>query len=372
VGGSPAPPPGHGGRRRAPGDLTLAQLYLVALVTGVGTVFFDVAYQSYLPGLVGRERLMEANAKLRASQAVAEVSGPTLGGFLVGLFTAPIAFLADAASFLVSVGSLVAIRRLEPAPQTTQSRSLRREMSEGLRFVFGHRILRMIAGATASTNFFIAAYLSIAVVFLVRQVGLSPGLIGMLTSAGAVGGVLGALSAARLARWIGSARIIWLSPAVTAPFALLLPLTFPGPGLALYASGAFALNLGAVVYNVNQASFRQILCPDRLLGRVNATMRFLVWGTLPLGGLAGGVLGDWLGNRGGLWVAATGIALAPLWLLVSPLRGMRDHLPAFTGGEAALLPCSRSATDTAAVVRDGGVVAAGRTDDRGEVRMPRS
>lgn len=309
------------------GDLTLAQLYLVALIHGAGTVFFDVAYMSYLPGLVGRERLVEGNAKLQVSQSVAQVSGPTLGGFLVGLLTAPVAFLADAASFLVSVASVITIRQPEPAPKRPEARSLRRETGEGLRFVFGHPVLRMIAGATATDNLFTSAFMAIAVVFLVRQVGLSAGLIGVLSSAAAAGGVVGAFSATWLARRMGSARIIWLALGSSAPFALLVPLTFPGPGLALYAGGAFAMSLGAIVYNVNQASFRQMLCPTRLLGRVNATMRFVVWGTLPVGGLLGGLLGGWLGNRGGLWVAVAGIALSPLWLIVSPLRGMRDWLP---------------------------------------------
>lgn len=309
------------------GDLTLIQLYIVALAEGVGTVFFDVAYMSYLPGLVGRKNLMEANAKLRATQSVAEVSGPSLGGIMVGLLTAPVTLLADAASFLVSVGSLLAIRFSEPAPKAPESRNLRRELAEGLRFVFGHRIIRMIAASTASANLFMSAYVALAVVFLVRQVGLTPGLIGLLMSTGAAGGVLGAFTARKLARRVGSARIIWLSPTVAAPFALLIPLTFPGPGLVLFAVGDFALYLGIVVYNINQTSFRQVLCPDRLLGRVNATMRFLVWSTIPLGGLVGGALGSWLGNRGGLWVAMSGIALAPLFLFLSPLRGMRDFMP---------------------------------------------
>jgi hypothetical protein len=308
-------------------DLTLVQLYVVALVSGVGTVFFDVAYMSYLPGLVGRERLVEANAKLRATQALAQVAGPSLGGILVELLTAPITLLADAASFLVSVGTLIAIRVPEPAPSAPESRSLSGEMAEGLRFVSGHRILRMIAASTGSANLFMSAYMAIGVVFLVRQIGLTPGLIGLLMSMGAAGGVLGALTARSLARLMGSARIVWLSPSVTAPFALLIPLTFPGPGLVLFAVGDFALYLGAVVYNVNQTSFRQILCPNRMLGRVNATMRFLAWGTIPVGALVGGVLGGWLGNRGGLWVAVTGTALAPLFLVFSPLRGMRDLLP---------------------------------------------
>jgi MFS family permease len=310
------------------GDLTLIQLYLAALTMSAGTVFFDVAYLAYLPGLVGRERMMEANAKLQMSQSLAQVTGPGFGGFLVGVLTAPVALLADAASFIVSVGALAAVHWQEPAPAVTESRSLPREIGEGLRFVFGHTILRMIAGATSSANLFISAYLAIIVVFLVRQMGLSPGLIGVLTSAGAAGGMLGAFGATQLARRLGSARIIWLSLSVTAPFALLIPLTFRGPGLILYAVGTFVLFMGGVIYNINQASFRQVVCPDNLQGRVNATMRFLVWGTLPLGGLAGGTLGGWLGSRDGLWVAAVGITLAPVWLLLSPLRGMQDFLPA--------------------------------------------
>ncbi|MGH9067468.1 MAG: MFS transporter [Acidimicrobiales bacterium] len=308
------------------GRLTLVQLYLVALVHGVGTVFFDVAYMSYLPGLVGRDRLVGAYAKLEVSQAVVRVSGPSFGGVLVGLLTAPVAFLADTASFLVSVASLGVIRDPEPAPEVPAGgrRPLAAEVSEGLRFVLGHPILRMIAGATSTANFFGSAWIALSVVFLVRQVGLSPSAIGALTSAGAAGGVLGALVAVRLARTLGSARVIWVSLSVCAPFLLLLPLTFPGPGLALWAAGTFADSFGAVVYNVNQASYRQLLCPPGLLGRMNATMRFIVWGTLPLGALVGGALGGWLGNRSGLWVAVIGSTLSPLWLVLSPLRGMRD------------------------------------------------
>ncbi|MGH9075632.1 MAG: MFS transporter, partial [Acidimicrobiales bacterium] len=138
------------------------------------------------------------------------------------------------------------------------------------------------------------------------------------------GGVVGAVSASAVARRLGSARALWVSMLVAEPFGLLLPLTFPGPGLALFAAGSFVVALGGTVYNVNQVSFRQALCPTRLLGRMNATMRFLVWGTLPLGGLLGGALGTWLGNRGALWVAVAGEGLAALWLLASPLRGMRD------------------------------------------------
>jgi len=306
------------------GVLSLAQLYVVAFVQGVGTVFFDVAYMSYLPGLVGREHLVESNAKLQVSQSVAEVGGPSVSGVLVGLITAPLSLLADAASFVVSVAWLLSIADPEPAPPRGAARDLRAEIGEGLRFVLTEPVLRVIAGATATGNLFGSAFSAISVVFLVRQVGLSASTIGLLTSAGAIGGVVGALSATWLRRTVGPAPAIWGSLTVSAPFALLIPLTSPGPGLSFYALGLFMTSFGIVVYNVNQASFRQLLCPPHLLGRMNATMRFIVWGTLPLGGLLGGMLASALGDRNAIWVAATGMALAPIWLLASRLRRAPD------------------------------------------------
>lgn len=307
------------------GVLTLAQLYVVAAAQGVGTVFFDVAYMSYLPGLVGRKHLVESNAKLQVSQSVAEVSGPTVSGLLISLLSTPVAFVADALSFVVSVGSLLGIRDPEPAPTPSPAPDLRAEIAEGLRFVVAQPVLRMIAGATATGNLFGAAFSAISVVFLVRQVGLSAATIGVVTSVAAAGGVIGAFSATWLQRRLGPARVIWASLTFTAPCAVLVPLTSPGAGLAFYATGLLVTSFGIVVYNINQASFRQLLCPPRLLGRMNATMRFLVWGTLPLGGLLGGVMGSWLGDRNAIWVAVTGEALTPIWLLLSPL--IRGNLP---------------------------------------------
>jgi MFS family permease len=306
------------------GVLTLGQLYVVAFVAGVATVFFDVAYMSYLPGLVGLDSLVDANARLQVTVSLAQVAGPSVAGLLIGALSAPVAFVADAASFVVSVVSLAAIRHNEPQPQRADRRGLRAEIAEGLTFVVRQPILRMIAGCTSTSNLFSSGLFAISVVFLVRQVHLHATTIGLLTSAGAIGGVIGGLTAAPLRRWLGSARVIWLSILVTAPFALLIPLTFGGPGLTFFGVSTFLTSFGAVVYNVNQASFRQLLCPPPLLGRMNATMRFIVWGTLPLGGLLGGALGSWLGNREAIVVCAAGMALAPVWLLVSPLVRLRD------------------------------------------------
>jgi MFS family permease len=306
------------------GVLTLAQLYAVTFLQGVATVFFDVAYMSYVPGLVGRDNVVEANAKLQTTVSLAQVSGPSASGFLIGLLSAPVAFVANAATYVVSVLSLLAIREKEPAPEVTGERSLRTDMAEGLRFVVRQPILRMIAGCTSTANLFSSAMMAIGVVFLVRDIHLHATEIGLLTSLAAIGGTVGAFSCGLLRKWIGSARLIWLSMAVTAPFALLVPLTFPGPGVLLYGVSQFMFSFGAIVYNVHQASFRQILCPPRLLGRMNATIRFIVWGTLPLGGLLGGGLASWLGVRNALWVGAAGATLAPLWVIFSPLLRMRD------------------------------------------------
>jgi MFS family permease len=319
--------------------LTLAQLYAVAFIVGVASVFFDVSYMSYVPGLVGVNHVVEANAKLQVTVSLSQVGGPSAAGFLIGALGAPVAFLADAASFVVSVGSLVAIRDREPAPVRADARSLRAEMAEGVTFVAREPILRMIAACTSTWNLFNTAITAIVVVFLVRQVHLHASTIGLVMSAGAIGGVVGGFSASQLRRHLGSARVIWVSGVVTAPFALLIPLTSAGPGLSFFGVSAFVTSLGSVVYNVNQASFRQLLCPPPLLGRMNATIRFIVWGTIPLGGLLGGLLGSTLGDRTAIWVAAVGVALAPAWLLASPLLRLRDT-PAPAAGWQRLAPAT--------------------------------
>ena len=306
------------------GALTLAQLYVVTFACGVATVFFDVACYSLVPGLAGREHVAEANAKLQASTSVAGVGGPATAGVLIGALTAPVAVAVDAVSFAVSAVSLLAIRDPEPAPAPAPARHLRAEMGEGLRFVRRQPILQMTTGCSATSNLFVSAVLAVSVVFLVRQGHAGPGTIGVLMSLGAVGGLAGALASGALARWAGTARIIWLSLVVSSPFALLIPLTTPGPGLVCFAAGDAAITFGAAVYTIHQASYRQLLTPHQLLGRMNATIRFLTWAAIPLGGLLGGALGGTLGNRAALWACTIGYCLAPVWLLASPLRRMRD------------------------------------------------
>ncbi|MER7578381.1 MFS transporter [Kitasatospora sp. NPDC097691] len=306
------------------GVLTMPQLYLVALVTGVATVFFDVAHQSFLPAVLPREQLVGGNGALETVRSSAQIAGPGLGGGLVQLLGAPLAIVADACGYLASAVLLARIRVEEPRPEPTPGRSLRAEVGEGVRFVLGHPLLRAIATATAVSNLFAAVLMAVQTVFWVRVLGLAPGAIGVLLSTSAIGGLAGALCAGRLARWVGQARLIWLSTVVTAPFAVLWPLSEGGAAVVLFGLASGVVLFGAVAYNVAQVSFRQSVCPPELLGRMNATMRFLVWGTLPIGALGGGIVADAAGPRAALWLCAVGFLLVPVPLLLSPLRRMRE------------------------------------------------
>jgi MFS family permease len=304
--------------------LTMAQLYTVALLTGACTVFFDVAYQSYLPHLVGRENLVEGNAKLEAVRGVSQIGGPTLAGWLIQWLTAPVAVLVDAVSYLASAVFVGLIRKREPAPERAPDAHLGKEISEGLRFVLGNRLLRSIAMCTGTYNLFSAIGFTMLLVLLASVLKIPAGTIGLVLSAGSVGGLIGAFTAMRVARWLGQGPTIWMSCAFTAPFGLLTAFAQPGWLLWLGAFG-FAVSMwGGVVYNIAQVSFRQGLTPERLLGRMNATMRFLVWGTMPIGGLIGGVLGQQLGVRETVWIGMAGCCLAFLPGFLSPVRRMRE------------------------------------------------
>jgi MFS family permease len=313
------------------GHLTFAQLIAVALLGGLATVFFDVGYQSVLPAVVGRGGLVEGNTKLESTRAAAEATGPALGGGLVQVVGAAGAVLLDAVSYLVSAACLARMRTVEALAPRDPSRTLRADMGEGLRYVLGHPLLRPIALCTGTANLFGGVLAAVSVLFLAGELGLAAATVGLVLAAGSVGGVLGALTAGSWIRRFGQGRMLVVALLVTGPVALVIPLTTTGAGLAWYALGTFAVAHGGVVYNVAQLSFRQTVCPDRLLGRMNASIRFLVWGTIPFGGLLGGALGELLGLRATLLVAAAGMVVAPLWLVASPLRRLRE-LPSEVAG----------------------------------------
>ena len=310
------------------GVLRIEQLYVVALVTGVSTVFFDVAYQSYLPQLVDRTLLVEGNAKLQGSESVSQIAGPSLGGVLIQALTAPYAIVVDALSFLWSAGWVSAITARPAEPVRQPDRRLRREIGEGVRFVLGSRLLRAIAACTGTSNLFSSMAAAVFYVLLARQLHLSAGWIGLISSTSAVGGLLGSLLASRFAARVGQGPAIWMAALASTPAAFVVPFVHRDWTLGLLAVAQLTMWMAVVVYNITQVSFRQGLCPPHLLGRMNATMRFLVWGTMPLGALAGGILGSLIGVRSTLLVAAVGGSLAFLPVLLSPLRTMRD-LPSY-------------------------------------------
>ena len=328
---------------QALGMLTIGQLYVVALLTGVSTVFFDVAYQSYLPDLIDRAALVEGNAKLQASESVSQIAGPSAGGALIQALTAPYAVLIDAVSFLWSAAWVGAIQVRPPKPERKPDRHLGREIREGLSFVLRNRMLRSIAMCTGSSNLFNTIGFAVFYVLLARDLHLSPGIIGLIMSTAAIGGLLGSLLATRIAKRLGQGPTIWMSIALSLPTGFVAPFVHRDWTLVLLAAAFILFWATVVVYNITQVSFRQGLCPPALLGRMNATMRFLVWGTMPLGGLLGGILGSAIGVRDTLLVAAIGGCVAVLPVYFSPLRWQRE-LPSYVSDNETQSPLAESTT----------------------------
>lgn len=309
--------------------LTIWQLYVVGFINGCATVFFDVAYQSYLPALVERDQIVDGNAKLETSRSTAQITGPGIAGVLVGVLTAPFAILLDSISFLISALFILAIRRHEPAPlppvdERGNRPSMRKEIGEGLRHVGGHRYLRSIAGTTGISNFFSNVAFSILVLYLVRELDFSPQLLGLAFSLGAIGSLVGALLANRAAARFGVGPTIVGSAFMFGPAALLVAIAPPDLAPAFVAASGFVGGFGGAIYNINQLSLRQAITPERMQGRMNATMRFIVWGTIPFGSIAGGFLGGLVGLHATIWIGAIGGLFAFLPVLFSPVREIRE------------------------------------------------
>ena len=313
------------------GGLTIEQLYLVALVTGVCSVFFDVCYQSYLPSLVPRAALVEANSRLQATRSIAEVSGPALAGFLIQLVGAAQAVFADALSYAVSVASLLAIRRPEPEPLPALEearRSFWGELREGLQVVLGNPTLWKIAGSSATSNLGSYIVRAVLLIFVYRTLHLTPAVAGAVLSIGLVGGVLGALTASPITRRLGLGPTLFLAVSLAGAFYLLVPLALAGFAVPLLAGAVFGYAFGAPVYNIGQVSLRQAITPDRIQGRMNATIRTVIWGTIPVGSLLGGLAGSTLGVVPTLWIGAVVATLAGLWILAGPIRLTSQPEPA--------------------------------------------
>ncbi len=305
--------------------LTLGQLYAAGLLAGTLTVFFDLSYQSYLPSIVERNELGEGNSKLEVSRSSAQVAGPGLAGVLVSALAAPYAILVDGISFLASALFLSRITRRERDPEKPREEraGFRTEIREGLRFVLRHPILRPIVMFVGVSNVFVTMLFAIYLVYAVRELGLDATTIGVIFSLGSLGSLVGALTANRVARSIGIGPGL-IAVATTGGLGLLLipfatgDLVIPFLVVANVLWGFFVLN-----YFVSAISLIQAITPDHLLGRTNASRRFLVQGVIPVGALLGGVLGTVLGLRTTIAIGAVGASVAVLPLFFSPLRAVR-------------------------------------------------
>ncbi|ANZ40532.1 hypothetical protein BBK82_35535 [Lentzea guizhouensis] len=314
------------------GALTLWHLFCVVALVGLLTVFFDVAYQSFLPSLVDRAQLTEGNAKLTTTRSAAEVIGPGVAGTLVGAIGAAVTIVVDAVSYLLSGLLCWRIRREEPVSTTGGApRSLRREIVEGLVFVVRHPLLGRIGICAGLTNFASSMTTVLLPLYMVRSLGYSPGLVGLVLAIAGLGLVVGAVCAARLSTRFGVGRTIVGSAIASGAGLVLIPFAGPALSLPFLIAGKVLFGLSVPLFNIAQISLRQAVTPHRLLGRMNASMRFLVWSTISLGSLAAGLLGEVFGMRAALVVASVIGALSWLALMWSPvprLRELPSELPA--------------------------------------------
>lgn len=314
------------------GFLSIAQLVVVSLLTGFARVFFDVGYQSYIPTVIGKDRVLAGNSSMETIRASGDFVGPGVGGWLVTVLGAANVVAVQVVAFVVSAVSLLAIRTHEPThPPVIERPRLRTQIREGLAFVGRNPILRAIALANATSNFAFAIASAVTFIFWARTLRLSPTEIGLFLAAGSVATMLAAAATPRLSRRFGSARIIWLSLAVTGPVNLIGPLVQPGWSSLLVVACAAVGGGGQLVYDITNNSLRQQLCPDQLLSRVSATMRFFIMGCFPFGALLGGTLGEIIGLRGTLWVSGTllTVAAVPVYLALRRTRETTD-LPAWS------------------------------------------
>lgn len=312
-------------------ELTIWQLYIVVFISGIATVFFDVAAQSFLPHVVGRQSLVMANTRLVSMDAVNMIAGRSGGGFLVQLLTAPFAIAFNGLTFIWSALCLSRIKNVESRSASRSGAGLWREVAEGVRFVFGHPLLRPIALTGSLNNLSVQISTVVLPVLLTRQLGYSATTVGLFFATGGIGVFIGTFLARRMGGWLGYGRVMWLFGLATVPAKLFIPFVNHGLFLWLAALGWLLTTVQVGVNNVLQVSLRQRATPDGLLGRMNATMRFLLFGSLTVGSGIAALVGQFIGVRAALVVGVAGLVLVWLPPFLSPLRELRE-LPAHASG----------------------------------------
>lgn len=317
------------------GDLTMAHLVIAALVISLANVVFDVGSATFLPSIVGRDELTARNSLVSATHSTTQLGGPSLGGVVVQLLGAVPTLLVDAVSFVVSAALLRKLPRGEqpPADERPPMTALIRE---GWRFVVRHPVMRPCMLAATTDNFANGALMALIPVFLVRDLLAEPALVGVLIAADGAGALIGAALAPRLIARYGSARATLVTTIGGALCALLMPAGHGVTGMVLFALANLGFGSGVVVFSIATRTHRQVASPPELLSRVMATVRFVSWGAIPFGALAGGAVATAIGTRGALWVACALTLIAPVLLWFSPVRGLRDlaevRVPDRTGG----------------------------------------
>jgi MFS family permease len=308
------------------GVVNLPQLYAVALVSGALTVFFEIASQAYLPAIVPREELVEANAKLQGATVAAQGAGPSIGGALVTLVTAPVAILADAVSFLVSgllIGSISKRYEFREEP-ISRAPTRRTELREGARYVFSEPYLRPLLLSHALANLALGLLWAIVIVYAVRVLGLSAATIGVILSLGQLGGFAGAVFARRIAQRAGVGRVVVASFFLFGPAALLLASATRRTAIVFVGLGWILESLARSLYGVSATSVRQALVPDRLQARASGVVATTGTSAFPLGTLVGGALAAAFGLREAMVVVATVSFLPFVPVVLSPVRSLRD------------------------------------------------
>lgn len=315
--------------------LSIEYLYVVGLLTGILSVFFEVASQAYLPDLVETRALTEGNTKFEISRSLAQIAGPGLAGLLVQLISAPLAIVVDAVSFGISALFVGFIRPGSPPRRREKPALVFAQIWQGITQLMGNQYTRALIICGTTRSFFQSAMGAVSTLFFVRALNLTPLQIGLITLAGGIGTLIGAIFAARIARRVGLGTALIGGAALVGLSSLLIPAA-SGPlwlALVILTVSLFVSSLAAPIYGVNQLSLRQTITPADLQGRVNATVRFMAWGALSLGSLAGGFLGDMLGLRLTLLLGAVGTLLSFLWILFSPVRTLKDQAGAVTEEE---------------------------------------
>ncbi|PKQ25221.1 MAG: MFS transporter [Actinobacteria bacterium HGW-Actinobacteria-4] len=307
------------------GELSVSWLVVLALLTGACAVFFDVAYMSIVPSLVPRAQLADANSRLESTMQTARIAGPALGGALAKIVAAPLLPIGATIGYLASAFALSRIANDVPEPRAAGSR-LWSEIREGTSFVFRHPIIGRIVASAAGANLFGSLIMTMMPILILRELGFSELLFGLLLTIGSVGAVAGGLTAPAIARRVGEGHAIVVTYIATALAAFGFVAVFFVPDAWAFwvlAVTEFWMGFTILAFNVCQVSVRQKLCPPRLLGRMNASIRFAVWGVSPVGAIASGVLASQIGLEATFWIGAVGALAASAFLVFSPLWRMR-------------------------------------------------